>query len=139
MFQHVLVPVDLSEKNGKALTLALALATQERSSVTVLHVIEVIENLPFEDLKSFYAQLEEKASAHLGKLSAPLLDRGVTVNQEIVYGKRVEEILKKVEESLIDLIVLSSHKIDPGQGPRNWGTLSHQVGVLAPCNILLVK
>jgi len=140
MFRHLLLPVDLTAKNQKALDAALELAAKVGATVTLFHVIETIEHLPFEELEDFYKRLEEKASVQLKKLAGTFTAKGVKLHREIVYGKRVEEILRKAEAGNVDLIVMSSHKVEEAQqGPKGWGTLSHQVGVLAPCSVLLVK
>ena len=52
---------------------------------------------------------------------------------------RQPEILRYAAQEKVDLVVLTSHRIDPANPEARWGTLSHKVGLLAPCPVLLVK
>ena len=44
-----------------------------------------------------------------------------------------------VMQNEVDLVVMSSHRVDLADAPRGWGTLSHQVSVLCPCAVLLIR
>ncbi len=50
MFQHVLVPVDFTEKNRRALEIAINLAQIGAGTVSMLHVIELIVDTPVESV-----------------------------------------------------------------------------------------
>src|SRR6188472_4197140 len=60
-FRHILVPTDLTERTDKALQLAGRLSSRDRTRITMVHIIETIEGLPFEDLRPFYRRMERKA------------------------------------------------------------------------------
>jgi universal stress protein F len=135
MFQKILVPVDLSEKNRK--TVAAARDLCQGAELTLLHVIETIDDVPFEELESFYRRIEEKANQELAALAEQAVDGGTTVYRQVVYGKRAREIAAYADENGFDLIVLGSHPVTPDQ-PRSV-TVSYQVAVLASCSVLLVK
>ena len=49
-FHHVLVPTDLTERTEKALQVADKLAVSDRSRLTLVHVIETIDGVPFDEL-----------------------------------------------------------------------------------------
>lgn len=139
MFRQILVPVDLSEKNVAAVRVAFELALQSGGSVTLLHVIERIEDAPLEEVRPFYAELEQAAE----RKTIALLDRiegeAPEVKRRIVYGQRAKEIVELASSEAVDLVVLSSHRIDPSQPYEGWGTISQKVALLAPCPVLLVK
>lgn len=139
MFREILVPVDLSEKNVAAVRIAFELALQSGGRVTLLHVIERIEDAPAEEVRPFYAELEEAAE----RKTVALLDRiegeAPEVERRIVYGQRAKEIVELATAAGVDLIVLSSHRIDPERPYEGWGTISQKVALLAPCPVLLVK
>jgi universal stress protein A len=139
MFKQILVPVDLTDAHGRALDIAAALAATGGAQVTVLHVIELIAGLSREEGKDFYGRLEKKAREHVTGLGARLGARQVACRTEVVFGNRTAEILRYAQHSGSDLIVLTSHRIDPQQGPAGLGTLSHRVGILSSCPVLLVK
>lgn len=139
MFQHILVPVDLTDGHGRALDIAGELAGPARSQVTVLHVIELIAGLSPEEGRDFYGRLEKKARRHVADLADRLTARRVTCRVDVTFGNRAAEVLRYAQQHGTDLIILTSHRIDPQQGVAGLGTLSHKVGILAPCPVLLVK
>jgi nucleotide-binding universal stress UspA family protein len=139
MFHRILVPLDFTDKNIRALEVALELAKQNKASVVLLHVIETIEHIPTGELEGFYAKLEGAARARMAFPSSMFLEKGLVVEPEIVYGKRAEEIVKYVTANEVDLIVMSSHKINPEQPAQSWGTISYKVAILAQCPVMLVK
>jgi len=138
VFQRILVPVDLTEKNRHVVEWAAELATWSGGSVTLLHVIEPLD-LPFEELEDFYEELEEKAAAAMEGMSEALRAAGVSCRQQVVYGERAREIVEYAEENDSDLILLSSHRQDLDDPTRNLGTLSHKVAILAQTPVLLVR
>lgn len=138
VFQRILVPVDLTEKNRDVLEWAASLAGWSGGSVTLLHVIEPLD-LPFEELEDFYEELEEKAAGAMEAMSETLRSAGVGYRQQVVYGDRAREIVEFAEENDNDLILLSSHRQDLEDPTRNLGTLSHKVAILAQTPVLLVR
>ena len=139
MFQRILVPVDLAEKNQSALTAAAEVARQNKATILLLHVIERIEHVPDDELKSFYHRLEQSAQRELSAAAQSLVEQGLTTSTHIVFGRRAEEVVRFAIEHQTDLIVLRSHRYDPQTAKFPVGTLSHQLAVLAQCAVLLVK
>jgi len=137
-FQRILVPTDLTDRATKALDLALTLTAPTGPRVTLLHVIETVRGLEFEEAKPFYQKLEQKAGRMMATVRERLPNTSAEVIQEIVYGDRAEEIVRFAVAHNIDLIVLASHRVT-SSGIRDWGTISYKVGILAPCPVLLVK
>jgi hypothetical protein len=56
-----------------------------------------------------------------------------------VYGRRLREILVAASEIEADLMVLHSHRVEPGDRATGIGTLSHEIAVMAEIPVLLVK
>jgi nucleotide-binding universal stress UspA family protein len=141
MFHHILVPLDLTGKNAAAIACAADLAAAGGGTITLLHVVEVVEGIPAAELKAFYKKLETRAAARLAAIAKKLRRRpGIAaVEARVVIGRRVEEILAHARAGGTDLVVLSSHKIDLERGTGAWGTISQKVGILAPCPVLLVR
>ena len=138
-FGHILVPTDLTERTRKALQLVDKLASPGRTRVTLVHVIEMIEGLPFDELKPFYDRMERKARM---KMNAFVHHRPAgTANADIVvvFGRRPEEVVNCAAARRVDLIVIASHRVKPSSTTRDWGTISYKVGLLAQCPVLLVK
>jgi len=138
VFQRILLPFDLTEKNAPALDVAASLIDRESGSITILHIIELLD-APMEELEEFYRELEESSRLKMEKAALPLRDAGLTVELHVRYGKRVPEIVKFVDESTADLVVISSHRIDPTDPARTWMTISHQLAMLIAKPVLIVK
>src|SRR5205823_6066772 len=71
MFRNILVPVDLTDRHGRALEIAAGLAPAG-GAVTLLHIIELLHGVPREEESEFYERLEETAREHLDRLAATL-------------------------------------------------------------------
>jgi nucleotide-binding universal stress UspA family protein len=138
MFQRVLVPLDLSERHSRAVEMAARLA-DPASPIVLMHVIAEIEGVVPEELDEFYAGLRSRAQEVLQRHADALVAKGRQSRIEICVGRRGAEILRMAETEGCDLIVLSSHQIDPDRPGGGLGTLSHQVALLAPCDVLLVR
>lgn len=138
MFRRLLVPVDLTPKNQRAVRVASDLAREAGGEVFLLHVIETLD-LPFEELEDFYDRLQVQATERMQPYAASLADAGVQVSGHIVYGKRADRVLEFADENAVDLIILDSHKIEPGKPGKGFATLSYQIAIVASCPVLLVK
>jgi nucleotide-binding universal stress UspA family protein len=139
MFNRILVPVDLSERCVTAVEVASELAAQSRAAVVLFHVIETIEHVEFAELRSFYERLETSARKRLEEFSQLFIAKGLEVDQVLLYGHRTKEIVDYAAGNSVDLIVMSSHRVDPGQPGHGWSSISYAVAILAPCPVLLVK
>lgn len=139
MYRTLLVPIDLGRRNLEALEVAMELASVEDGRVILLHVIETLEDVPFEELEDFYSAIEEKALGTMSELVSGLGDEGERIERRIVYGRRVREILKACAELGADLLVLHSHRVVPGDRSSGIGTLSHELAVMSEIPVLLVK
>jgi universal stress protein A len=136
MFRHILVPTDLTEESRRTLDLALALASPDGARVSLLHVVERIPNLEDAELRTFYDQLERDARARLRALAGAAHSPGqVEIVQQVLFGRRAEEIVRVAEDENCDLVILQ-HAAD--QRPL-LGSISYKVSVLAPCSVLLLK
>jgi nucleotide-binding universal stress UspA family protein len=136
-FRHVLVPTDLTERTAKALQLADKLTASDTSRITLMHVIETIEGMQFDELKPFYDSLERRAHATMTRFARRVPT--MLMEYAVVYGRRAEEIVKFAAANEVDVIVLASHRVNPSRVNRDWGTISYKVGLLAQCPVLLVK
>jgi len=142
MFRKILVPVDFTDKNEAALASAIEIAGRSEESggeVTLLHVIETIEHIEFDEMATFYRGLETRATAKLFALEDRFKTAGVHVHHDVVYGKRAESIVRYAEDHGMDLMILSSHKVDKDHPALGWGTISYRIAIVARCPVLLVK
>jgi universal stress protein A len=138
IFRTIVVPTDLTNRTVDALRLAGRLAAG-RTRVTLLHVIETIPGVTFDELKPFYEKLQAKAQKKLASLAQRARQGTASIDFAIAYGPRAETIVAEAKARGADLIVLASHRVNPTMVGRDWGTISYKVGILAACPVLLVK
>jgi nucleotide-binding universal stress UspA family protein len=139
MFKHILIPVSRVAEVEKALELAAATLMKDSGEITLLHVIELIQDIPYEEFKSFYDGLEQQSKEDLKTAQQKYEEHGIEINTQIILGQRMKEILSYAEHERVDLIVLQSHPIDLTDPARGWGTISYRVAILARCPVMLVK
>lgn len=139
MFQRILVPVALTEKSLAAVDVAFDLAKLSKAEVTLLHVIETIEHVTFDEMKGLYKRLENSARKGLEEFSERFKTEGLKVEAAVTYGHRTQGIIAFAIDNKSDLIVMASHRIDPDRPGHDWSTISYGVSILAPCAVLLVK
>ena len=139
-FDHILVPVDFTDKNDAAIEVARGLAEQNSSRITLLHVIESLEAAgDDEEINKFLQRMEAKSNQQLSKLLDRFQDSELEVQAETVINHRSQGIVLYAVESGVDLIVMSSHPIKPDAHRDDWATISYQVSLLCPCSFMLIK
>ena len=137
VFSRILVPVDLTVKNAKAVEVARDLVVAG-GDVVLLHVIEQLDT-PFEELDDSYAKLTADAQAKMQEHVERLSEAGVRAHVTIRIGKRAREIARFSHEEDFDLMVLYSHRLDPADLSHGLMTISHQVAIAAKCAVLLLR
>ena len=139
MYQHLLLPLDLTEKHDQAVQTASNFARQFHGKVTLLHVIELIQGLPREEDRAFYDRLEKKAKAHLDNVGQALTASKIAWQPVVRFGHRLEETVRYAEEQKCDLIIVTSPAFDPKTPAAGWGSMSFKISVLASAPVLVVK
>ncbi len=139
MFKNILVPTDFLDNDQHALDIAVRLCSMDNGKISLLHIIEVIQNTTFEEFKDFYSSLEKRSFEGLNAIIARLDTKEITMEPQVVYGNRTREIVRYAEENHADLIIMKSHRVDLEERSQGWGTISYKVSILAQCPVLLVK
>jgi nucleotide-binding universal stress UspA family protein len=139
VFRRILVPVDFTQKSTRAVRAAARVARSSKATTTLLHVIERVDDGDPGEFKAFYGKLEHNAREKLEGLATKLARHSLPVKTAVVYGNRVNEILRFASASGTDLIVMSSHRLPLHPRGQDWGTISYKIGVLSRCPVLLVK
>lgn len=140
MFDHILVPLDLSDKDARAVKAATELARLHGSHLHLLHVVETLaDSADGPELQEFYDNLAAKAETSLQHWEDQLSKAGVACSREVIVGRRAPEITRYASEQRCDLILLISHNVRPDQPASSIGTISHQVALLAPASVLLLR
>lgn len=139
MFSQILVPTDFSKKHIKSLIIAENLAEKYKSTIHLLHVIEVIPDVAFEEFATFYEKLEKKAQNRMTNLISGYESKISRVRYVIKFGDRAQEILNFAKNNKIDLIVMNSHKIRKDNPVQDSGSISYKVALLSKIPVMLIK
>jgi len=134
-----MVPVDLSDRNERALGAARRLAHARGGRVTLFHVIQRMSGIAPGEFTGFYRRLVERSERKLRQIARKFGEGGVDVGTAVRVGEPAAEIVRATLRERVDLVVMGSHKVRPGGRPRGWGTTSYKVGIFCQCPILLVK
>ena len=141
-FHHILVPVDITGRSKAALEIARDLAVENKVRITLLHVIQRIggdDEATDEETQLFYDRLQQRVESELDTMAKQFREAGIEVMVRTPIGDRLDEIASFGNEQDVDLIIMSSHRIDPNNLAASWGTLSYRVSVVCDSPILLVK
>ncbi|GCE14836.1 universal stress protein [Tengunoibacter tsumagoiensis] len=141
MFQHILVPLDGSQRSEQALALAAHIARVHHSSILLLQSIEILSIYSMETvgMMEHIQQLEEQgAEKYLHNLEkSPLLDQ-IPVTTQVYQGNASSAILDAVSHHAIDLVVLCSHGYT---GLKQWvlGSVAHKIARSCPVPVLIQR
>jgi nucleotide-binding universal stress UspA family protein len=141
MYDAMIIPVDLSASNDLVLDRATTFGTPGKTDVTLLHVIEMLDDIPLDEDPEFYEELRENAQSKIKQWAETLTEAGFEVTATVKYGTegQAQEIVAAAREKEADLLVMRSHIVDPDESSDQVGTVSHQVALFAPCSVLLVR
>ncbi len=144
MFTHLLVPLDGSKLAEAALPLALTIARQFESNVTLLRVVNVprfvVSSHEFAQLvASMNEDLREEATAYIQVKQNDLMSGGFVVNGRVAKGDSTADIILDAADELgVDAIVMCTH----GRGGiKRWvfGSVADRILQQARVPILLVR
>lgn len=116
MFNSVLLTVDLGAEKSwkKALPQAIELV---RTSDGMLHIMSVVPDMGTPLVEGFFPDdFEERAVASAAKALDALVQAevpdGIRIKQHLAFGKIHKKVLKTIEETECDLVIMASHKPD---------------------------
>lgn len=139
-YQHVLVPVDLTKPDPVAIQAAYDLARQYHARMTLLHVIESIDELTDDsEMDKFYAAVEERVRENVALVTQQFKSSELVVQQDVVVGRRARDIVRYSATHAVDLIVMRSDRVNPDQPRAAISKISHQVSMFSQCPVMLVK
>lgn len=141
----LLVPVDLSPASAVALEQAARLATRERMTLILLHVLPdgpeiptaVAFNRHFE-VPEYRRQLQEDAMRDLEELAAKIPASPAGRRLMVVHGSPAESIVRVAAEVGADLIVIATNG-RRGFSHALFGSVTEKVVRTAPCSVLCAR
>jgi len=137
---HILVPVDYSDKAVYGLKLAAHLLEANGGKVTVINVIKGVDPI-WSDFFSDDERLSllAKLKKHLSNFSSQFIDnKKYSVDCIIEKGKLCESILKKIDELNISLVVMGTSTADNIK-KRIIGTNALRIVSEASCPVITLK
>ncbi|MHB8971950.1 MAG: universal stress protein [Pirellulaceae bacterium] len=135
---RILVALDGSRRNEKALETAVKLAQQNGGRLAAVTILDCTAVPPGELLpESCRMQARERLEELLQTAENFAQSRGVLLSAMLREGHAAEGIIACAEEQQADLVVLgsSSKPTRPGE----LGGTADQVTSHCPCNVLIVK
>jgi universal stress protein A len=141
--KNILVPTDFSDFSDKALQKAVDIATQHKSKIYLLHVVDRVVQCAVDYCIDFALaeQIEQQsmkfAEERLKKEAAAISANGVQIVFDVQKGATYDTIIKEQEDKDIDLIVIGSH----GKTGliHHLGSVAEKVVRGAKCPVLLIK
>ena len=142
--ERILFPTDFSATAEHALKYALTFASEHKAKLYVMHVIPNSDSpVVFgEDGESIsppsFEKMEVKAKELMQQLIPERYVKELEIENIIVQGGPLKEILKIVKKYNIDLITMASHG-RKGISHMLMGSLAEKVVQMATCPVLTIK
>jgi len=102
MFKTILVPTDGSEFAGRAEDIAISMASKYGARIVGVYVID-------EKLIYPYDVLEDEGKSILKKLSEKAKEKGVVVDEILVFGDPRKDLLTITKRMNADIVVIGTH------------------------------
>lgn len=102
MFKTILVPTDGSEFAGRAEDVAISMATKYDSRIVGVYVID-------EKLIYPYDVLEDEGKSILKNLSEKAKEKGIIVDEILVFGDPGKDLLTITKRMNADIVVIGTH------------------------------
>ena len=139
---HILVPIDFSSDSEDAIDMAISLAKELGSRITVLHAIhevyigvgEMAAALPPSYIEDIEAEVERRVQTYVNKIVAA----GLNGDSIVVHGVPFQCILDIAEDQKIDLIVMGTHG-HTGLKHVLLGSVAEKVIRMSNCPVLVTR
>lgn len=102
MFKTILVPTDGSEFAERAEDVAISMATKYDSRIVGVYVID-------EKLIYPYDVLEDEGKSILKNLSEKAKEKGIVVDEILVFGDPAKDLLTIIKRMNADIVVIGTH------------------------------
>jgi len=139
--KRILFPTDLSESADHAMKQAVELAVQLDAQLDVFHVVTLHAADPAnlkQALNDYLTEIEEEVFADLSERSAPIQERGVTLELSIERGvSAADSIVDRARKIGADLVVMGTHG-RTGVKKLLLGSVAEQVVRRAHCHVMTV-
>ena len=113
MFTSIVCPVDFSPHSERALGYAIELAALTSGHVTIVHVVDALLDAATDAAgtrQTLTAQTQDEIHSLLGRIAPERNHERLGI--AVLVGDPAEEILKQVQESQADLIVMGTQGLE---------------------------
>jgi len=112
--KNILFPCDLRESASRLLPYVQSTSEKYHSAIHIFHVIEDISKwggfyIPHIPLELYQKEAEQAAENFMEKICTNQLEKCPNIYKKIISGKPATEILKEIEASSIDLVIMGTH------------------------------
>ena len=150
MYKKILVPHAGSSAGDKALEHAAKMAKDNKSRLTILHVVENIPIPPSitfsierrelaKELNHARSELKREMHKKLDTKAKKLRKQGIATSIKVTHGYPDEEIARIANENEYDLVVMAKRRKLPGiRAILKLGSVSRKILEKISCPILLL-
>ena len=131
MFKTILVPTDGSEFAGRAEDVAISMANKYEARIVGVYVID-------EKLIYPYDVLEDEGKSILKNLSKKAKDRGVVVDEILVFGNPAKDLITITKRINPDIVIIGTHG-KKGLEKLLLGSVAESILKSVEAPVLLVK
>ncbi len=131
MFKTILVPTDGSEYAGRAEDVAISLANKYDARIVGVYVID-------EKLIYPYDVLEDEGKSILKNLSDKAKEKGVVVDEILVFGDPRKDLITITKRMNADIVVIGTHG-KKGLEKLLLGSVAESILKSVDAPVLLVK
>jgi len=131
MFKTIMVPTDGSEFAGRAEDIAISLASKYEGRIVGVYVID-------EKLIYPYDVLEDEGKGILKNLSAKAREKGVIVDEILVFGDPAKDLITISKRMDADIVVIGTHG-KKGLERLLMGSVAENIIKSVDAPVLLVK
>lgn len=114
--KHILVPSDFSDTARQALAHAISLAHRYNAKITLLHVVTIFDDDPynpkqtFPDLDDYYDHIQRRAGEKIKSTISKKIIENLQIEYMVLRGfSPYEEILSFAADNNVDLITMGTH------------------------------
>jgi len=136
----IICAVDFTPSSASALAQAARIAKWNQAKLHVVHVIETLVSMEFQEALTPYVEDIEKGLLGEARSAwasfAPDVPGKASMDFEIAINNPLVEIVKRIRDRKADLLVMGSHGVSPA---NTTGILAAQCVRRSPTRVLLVR
>ena len=141
MFKKILVPVDLSTESTTVMLCKTANDLAEKHGAEV-RLITVVPDYGMPLVASFFpedaqSKIKLEMKTKLDNLASDHFS--VSINTDLVQGKRTQSILKDIENNTPDLVMIGCRRKKSRRNQRLLGATGSTVSDRASCSVMIVR